>query len=131
MGPDKQSQVPPMTRENVRLSIRVDLPKGRLGPGKAALLQAIAETGSISAAARALGMSYARAWSLTEDMNALFGKPLVAAYSGGNRRGGAQLTDSGVQVLSLYCGIAEEAEKQAARKLSALAAVGKQRRRRK
>lgn len=119
-----------MGRSKVRLSIRVDLPKGRFGPGKAELLRAIGEAGSISAAARSLGMSYARAWSLTEDMNDLFGKPLVDTWSGGDRRGGASLTDSGVKVLRLYDSINEDAQRRNARKLAALASVGKRRSRR-
>lgn len=120
-----------MGRNKASLSIRVDLPKGRFGPGKAALLRAIAESGSISAAARSLGMSYARAWSLTEDMNGLFGKPLVDTWSGGDRRGGAALTDSGTKVLRLYDSITEDAQRRNARKLAALASVGKRRRSRK
>lgn len=116
-----------MAKDKVRLSIRVDLPKGRFGPGKAALLRAIGETGSISAAARALGMSYARAWGLTEDMNGLFGSPLVDTWSGGDRRGGASLTDGGVKVLELYDSIAADARRSTARKLGALASVGRRR----
>jgi molybdate transport system regulatory protein len=114
-------------RSNVRLSIRVDLPKGRFGPGKAALLRAIGEAGSISAAARTLGMSYARAWSLTEEMNGLFGKALVDTWSGGDRRGGAALTDSGAKVLRLYDAISENAQRGTARKLAAMASIGKRR----
>lgn len=116
-----------MATDSVRLSIRVDLPNGRFGPGKAALLHAIDDSGSISAAARSLGMSYARAWSLTEDMNTLFGQRLVETFSGGNRRGGARLTDSGADVLSLYDGIAEDAERRFAQRLSAMASIGKRR----
>ncbi len=96
------------------LSIRIDLPGGRFGPGKAALLQAIAEHGSISAAARALGMSYARAWSLTEQMNGCFGRRLVETFAGGSRRGGARLTDTGNRVLDLYRSITEQASRSAA-----------------
>lgn len=117
-----------MARDNARLSIRVDLPSGRFGPGKAALLRAIGETGSISAAARSLGMSYARAWTLTEDMNGLFGKPLVDTWSGGDRRGGASLTDSGTKVLGLYDSITADARRSTARKLRVMATVGKRRR---
>ena len=120
-----------MAKGKVRLSIRVDLPKGRFGPGKAALLRAISESGSISAAARSLGMSYARAWSLAEEMNGLFGEPLVDTWSGGDRRGGASLTDSGIKVLRLYESINEEAQRGTARKLAALASVGRRRRSRK
>jgi molybdate transport system regulatory protein len=116
-----------MAKHKVQLSIRVDLPKGRFGPGKAALLRAIGETGSISGAARSLGMSYARAWTLTENMNGLFGKPLVDTWSGGDRRGGASLTDSGAKVLELYDSIAADARRSSARKLGAMAAVGKRR----
>jgi molybdate transport system regulatory protein len=110
------------------MSIRIDLPQGRFGPGKAALLRAIGESGSISAAARSLEMSYARAWSLTEDMNDLFGKPLVDTWSGGDRRGGASLTESGATVLRLYDSISEDAQRGTARKLAALASVGRRRR---
>ena len=120
-----------MAKGKVRLSIRVDLPKGRFGPGKAALLHAIDESGSISAAARSLGMSYARAWSLTEDMNELFGQPLVDTWSGGDRRGGASLTETGTKVLRLYDSINGDAQRGTARKLTALASVGARRRKRK
>jgi molybdate transport system regulatory protein len=73
-----------------------------LGPGKADLLQAIAATGSIAAAGRQMGMSYKRAWSLVEQMNAAFKDPLVARARGGATGGGAQLTASGQQVVALY-----------------------------
>ena len=60
------------------LSVRIDLDSGeRIGPGKIALLKAVGETGSISAAGRALGMSYRRAWRLIEELNACFSKPVV------------------------------------------------------
>ncbi len=69
------------------------------GPGKADLLQAIGETGSISAAGRRLGMSYKRAWSLVDEMNAAFRDPLVVSARGGAGGGGAQLTGTGAEVL--------------------------------
>ena len=116
-----------MVRDRIQLSIRVDLPKGRFGPGKAALLRAIGETGSISAAARSLGMSYARAWTLTEEMNGLFARPLVDTWAGGDRRGGASLSDSGTKVLELYESIAAHARKATSRKLGAMASVGRRR----
>lgn len=71
-----------------------------LGPGKVDLLEAIGETGSISGAARELGMSYRRAWLLVETMNNCFRQPLVATSS--FRRGGASLTAEGQEVLALY-----------------------------
>lgn len=72
------------------------------GPGKAELLARIAETGSIAEAAARIGMSYMRAWSLVQTMNACFKEPLVRALRGGHRRGGAELTGTGREVLKLY-----------------------------
>jgi len=66
-----------------------------MGPGKAELVERIAETGSISAAARAMGMSYRRAWQLVEALNAAFKEPVVVTAVGGQRGGGAQVTPYG------------------------------------
>jgi molybdate transport system regulatory protein len=79
-----------------------------IGPGKADLLDAIAETGSISAAARRMGMSYRRAWLLVQTMNDCFKRPLVEAVKGGKEGGGARLTDLGDQVLTRYRRLARE-----------------------
>lgn len=73
-----------------------------MGPGKADLLGAIAETGSIAAAGRRLGMSYRRAWLLVDSMNRAFREPLVAAAKGGKRGGGARLTATGIEALARY-----------------------------
>lgn len=73
-----------------------------LGPGKADLLEGIAETGSIAAAGRRLNMSYKRAWMLVETLNGYFHKPLVTAATGGRAGGGAQLTPLGEEVLTRY-----------------------------
>jgi molybdate transport system regulatory protein len=73
-----------------------------LGPGKAELLRHIAETGSISEAARRMEMSYNRAWLLVRTMNRCFKKPLVLATRGGDHHGGAELTAFGKQVLTHY-----------------------------
>jgi molybdate transport system regulatory protein len=73
-----------------------------IGPGKTALLEAIAATGSISAAGRSLGMSYRRAWQLVESMNRNFREPLVLTATGGVRGGGAQVTPFGHEVLRRY-----------------------------
>jgi molybdate transport system regulatory protein len=73
-----------------------------MGPGKADLLQAIARTGSISAAAREMGMSYRRAWLLVEAMNAAFRQPLVETLTGGQGGGGARVTDFGDEALRRY-----------------------------
>lgn len=73
-----------------------------LGPGKADLLQAIREQGSISAAARHMGMSYRRAWLLVDTMNRCFRLPLVLSAAGGSQGGGASLTRHGEEVLAYY-----------------------------
>jgi molybdate transport system regulatory protein len=88
---------------DTRLSIRLDLSTGdRIGPGKIALLEAIKTTGSISAAARHLGMSYRRAWLLVEEVNKALRQPAVAAATGGHHGGGATVTPVGEQVIALY-----------------------------
>ena len=85
------------------LSIRIDLPSGnRIGPGKIALLEAIRSTGSISAAARSIGMSYRRAWLLVEEINQTLREPAVTAETGGARGGGAVVTPVGEKVVGLY-----------------------------
>jgi molybdate transport system regulatory protein len=106
-----------------RLFVRVMLaPQVPLGPGKADLLQAIAETGSIAAAARRLGMSYQRAHDLVAELNGRFTEPLVAAAKGGAGRGGAALTPLGTQVLQTYRALLQAAEQAAAPQLAWLAA---------
>lgn len=93
-----------------KLSIRIDFDSdSRLGPGKIALLERIAETGSISAAGRSMGMSYRRAWELTAELNALFGEPLVAATTGGRQGGGSILTPLGKSVVERFRSIEREA----------------------
>lgn len=73
-----------------------------MGPGKADLLDAIDREGSISAAGRALGMSYRRAWLLVDTMNRCWQAPLVAAVPGGAAGRGAQVTPFGSKVLRHY-----------------------------
>jgi len=75
------------------------------GPGKAELLQLVAETGSIGKAASRMKMSYMRAWSLIRTMNHCFKKPLVVAKHGGEGGGGAELTETGRAVAAHYRGM--------------------------
>jgi molybdate transport system regulatory protein len=97
-----------------RLSIRIDLASGdRIGPGKIALLEAIRSTGSISAAARSLGMSYRRAWLLVEEINGALLEPAVTAETGGRSGGGAALTAIGEKVVELYRAIEANARSSA------------------
>ena len=86
-----------------KLSIRIDFaPEAHLGPGKARLLELIGETGSISAAGRALDMSYRRAWLLVDSLNATFKEPVVSTMLGGKAGGGARLTPYGRDVIQHY-----------------------------
>jgi molybdate transport system regulatory protein len=92
--------------------------KGRtraIGPGKIALLEAIRDTGSISAAARRLRMSYRRAWMLVDDLNRRLAKPVVQAAPGGKAGGGATLSPTGHKLVGLY----REIERKALRHTSA------------
>lgn len=103
------------------ISLRIDLDAdGRIGPGKVELLENIAAHGSISAGARRMGMSYKQAWTLVEDMNRLFGKPVVAARKGGQRGGGAELTPVGLAIVARYRAIERAAEAAAAPHVEAL-----------
>lgn len=83
--------------------VRVDLSAGcSIGPGKIALLEGIARTGSLSAAARSLGMSYRRAWLLLHSVNDSFHEPTVELSVGGKDGGGARLTPFGQQLVDAY-----------------------------
>ena len=73
-----------------------------LGPGKVELLALIGQTGSINRAARRMGMSYMRAWSLVRTINRCFKQPLVLVSRGGKGGGGAELTETGAEVVALY-----------------------------
>lgn len=80
-----------------------------LGPGKADLLAAIEAHGSISAAGRAMGMSYRRAWLLVDEMNRCFDTPLIETLRGGGHERGARLTEAGSAVLADYRALEEQA----------------------
>lgn len=73
-----------------------------MGPGKADLLDAINQCGSISSAAKQMGMSYRRAWELVDAMNHCFSQPLVSTHPGGGKLSGAQVTELGLHVLNSY-----------------------------
>lgn len=92
------------------------------GPGKAQLMEAIRSEGSISAAARHMGLSYRRAWLMIDVMNRCFAKPLVSSVQGGARGGGARLTEDGEAVLMLYRELETALEAAAADHIGALTA---------
>lgn len=104
------------------LKLRILFDGAMMGPGKAALLAGIRDTGSIAAAGRQMDMSYKRAWSLVEEMNAAFAEPLVARVRGGQGGGGARLTEAGAEVLALYHEALRRAESAAAAPIAALEA---------
>jgi molybdate transport system regulatory protein len=119
MGKRKPS--PPDSSASHRLSIRLDLASGaRIGPGKVAVLEEIARSGSISAAGRALRMSYRRTWELVEDLNRTLGTPVVETAAGGSGGGGAVLTRAGKAVVERYRAIEMDTALAARKHLLAL-----------
>jgi molybdate transport system regulatory protein len=109
-----------------RLTLRVDLGGDRaIGPGKIRLLEAIRDTGSITKAGAALGMSYRRAWLLVDDMNNCFREPVIAAQVGGSHGGGAALTPFGMKLIEEYRAIEAEAHSATAARLDQLEAACK------
>src|SRR5262245_43156532 len=105
------------------LFVRIDLNSdGQIGPGKVELLEQISESGSISAACRAMGMSYRRAWELVEELNEIFGRPVVEPRTGGKSGGGAELTPLGYLVIGRYRAIQKAVERASTAHLSALQA---------
>lgn len=112
------------SRETPKPQIRIMFRKAiAMGPGKADLLRAIVETGSISAAARSLGMSYRRAWLLVDTMNQCFKAPVVETLTGGRAGGGAAVTDFGREVLRRYDRMQDKAVASVARELRSFAGL--------
>ncbi len=107
-----------------RLSIRLDLATGaRIGPGKVAVLEEIARSGSLSAAGRVLRMSYRRTWELVEELNRSLGTPVVETAAGGSGGGGSVLTEAGKAVIARYRAIEMDAALAARKHLLALSRV--------
>ena len=92
-------QEPTIGLSHLRVTLSEDF---YIGPGRADLLERIAETGSITAAGKSMDMSYKRAWSLVQALNDGFGTPLVETSRGGSAQGGAELTELGREVLARY-----------------------------
>ncbi|WP_439543450.1 winged helix-turn-helix domain-containing protein [Hyphomicrobium sp.] len=108
----------PLSRASLRLRIVFSADR-QIGPGKADLLDAIARSGSISSAARDLGMSYRRAWMLADELGRLFKKPILTTAAGGAHGGGAQLTEFGQALLAAYRRIEDRAAEAACAELAA------------
>ncbi len=109
-----QHPLHPSPAVSFKAQVRVRLLHGEeiaVGPGKADLLDAIRHSGSISAAAKHLGMSYRRAWLLVEIMNRCFAQPLVSSAKGGKGGGGAEVTAEGLRLLAAFRRMQDEVEK--------------------
>ncbi|MCF1710461.1 LysR family transcriptional regulator [Tabrizicola sp. J26] len=110
-------------RPEPRLRLRLYFGSAMLGPGKAELLERIRDSGSISAAGRAMGMSYKRAWMLVEEMNAAFAQPVVDSARGGAGGGGARLTETGTTVLAEFRALEAVTRSEGAGHIAALQAL--------
>ena len=96
----------------IKVQFRLRITKGEtiaVGPGKVALLEAIINTGSITAAAKEMGMSYRRAWMLVDAMNRCMKEPVVATSPGGRDGGGTAVTPTGLELIKRYRSIEREA----------------------
>src|SRR4029453_11946235 len=103
------------------LSVRIDLTNdGRIGPGKIQLLENIEACGSISAAGRAMDMSYKRAWDLVDEINRMCRQAAVERRTGGKNGGGATLTPFGASLVARYRKIERNATSAARKELDAL-----------
>ena len=103
------------------LSVRIDLaPEGRIGPGKIQLLENIREHGSISAAGRAMEMSYKRAWDLVDEINRICRQAAVEPQTGGKNGGGSVLTPFGVSLVKRYRKVERDAASAVRKELQAL-----------
>src|ERR1700709_2337188 len=103
------------------LSVRIDLDsEGRIGPGKIQLLENIRANGSISAAGRAMDMSYKRAWDLVDEINRICGQAAVERQTGGRNGGGAVLTPFGLSLVARYRKIERAAASAVRKELAAL-----------
>jgi molybdate transport system regulatory protein len=97
-------------RPELRWRMRVNVgERVAVGPGKIDLLEAIGREGSISAAAKSMGMSYRRAWLLIDELNRALKAPAVLAAAGGTQGGGTELTETGRALIALYRGIEAQA----------------------
>lgn len=117
----KPNMQKPDSKSLPSLSVRIDLDSdARIGPGKIQLLESIHTCGSISAAGRAMDMSYKRAWDLVDEINKICGRAAVERQTGGKHGGGAVLTPFGISLVDRYRKIERAAETAARKHLMAL-----------
>ncbi len=118
MSPSPDTTSAKMMRPRVRIGEAV-----AIGPGKIELLRHVAQGRSISAAARAMGMTYKRAWQLIDALNRGFGRPVVEATSGGKGGGGARLTPLGEELIARYDALEAKLDETAQPELDGLRAL--------
>lgn len=123
-GASSKAKRKPAAKRQPSIWFRVLLPDGALGPGKIELMRLVADTGSVSAAARRLKMSHVRSLKLVAELNALFEKPLIETRAGGEAGGGAALTPLGRRVLDLYARLEADVQAAAEPHLSRLVEAG-------
>lgn len=98
-----------MKKKEIRFRCWVDVNGVRFfGPGRAELLNHIQQSGSISKAAKEMGMSYKKAWAMVEEMNTLSSTPLVTTHKGGKKGGGTEVTDTGKKITAAYEKLADK-----------------------
>lgn len=114
------SSTPPSVQFRMRVYRYADI---AVGPGKIALLEAIVEAGSITAAAQRLGMSYRRAWLLVDELNRSLREPAVESAAGGARGGGTLVTPTGLELIRCYRAIEARAHAAAADEIATLTAM--------
>ena len=121
VGESKSSMQKSSARSLPALSVRIDLDsEGRIGPGKIQLLENIHACGSISAAGRAMDMSYKRAWDLVDEINRICRQAAVERQTGGRNGGGAALTPFGISLVARYRKIERDAASAVRKELAAL-----------
>jgi molybdate transport system regulatory protein len=117
----EHSPAMPKVAATIQYRLRIHLGDDiAVGPGKVDLLEAIGATGSITGAAKALGMSYRRAWLLVDTMNRCFATPVVTAEAGGTSGGRTRLTETGAEIVRRYRRMEAAAAKAGATDLAAL-----------
>jgi molybdate transport system regulatory protein len=117
----KTPSTPAKTRPEVRFRMRIhDGDHVAVGPGKIELLEAVHEHGSISAAARSLGMSYRRAWLLIDELNRSLKSPATMSEQGGQSGGGCTLTPVGETIVRLYRDVEIQAQRACAKQIGEL-----------
>ena len=96
-------------KKEIRIRCWIDIDGEKFfGPGRAELLQLVAETGSIARAAKSMGMSYKKAWEMVTLMNTKAKKPLVISHKGGQNGGGAEITEAGKKIIEAYDKLAKQ-----------------------